>query len=138
MVKEKKKTNIWMILSFILIILYSITLIVLLHYTIGNKKIQISYNGVEYENEYTYVNLLIDNNTKNQIIFDKTNFSIKNTNISKTSSALYYENNVTYVQLTSSYILNNGEKIKIKLQFNKNDTTNETTIYFNGEVISKL
>lgn len=138
MEKEKKKVNGWMISTIILAVLYAVLLTVSLHYIIGNKKTQISYNGVEYESEYAYVNLVVNNNSGNQIVFDRTNFSIKSTDITKTSSALYYEKNVSYIQLTGSYILNNSDKVKIKLQFNKTDITSETTIYFNGEKISNL
>lgn len=135
---KKKKINGWMISTIILGVLYICLMIASLHYISLNSKDKIYYNGVEYENEYAYVNLLVENNTNEQILFDKTNFSIKNTSITKTSSNLYYEHNVSYIQLTGSYILNNNEKVKIKLQFNKSDLNAETTLYYNGSAISKL
>ena len=138
MEKEKKKVNGWMISTIILAVLYAVLLTVSLHYIIENKKAQISYNGVEYESDYAYVKLVIENNSEKQIVFDSPNFSIPSTDITKTSSALYYEKNISYIQLTGSYILNNGDKVKIKLQFNKTDITSETIIYFNGERISNL
>lgn len=136
-IKKQKITII--ILSIIAFVYFIICMSGFIYQIVNSNKItKISYNGIEYENTFAYVNLLVENNSDNQVIFNRENFSIKNTNIAKTSLTLYYEKNVSYNQLTGTYILNNGEKVKIKLQFNKSDIANETILYFNGEKIANL
>lgn len=139
-IKEKKTINKYKISTIILAIWVGILMISSIGLLVENnkEKIIISYNGVEYEENYVYLNLVIENNSDNQVVFDRTNFSIKNTSNAKTALNLYYEKNVYYNHLTGSYILNRNEKIKIKLQFDKNDISNNTILYYNGEKIADI
>lgn len=134
----KKQKIAIIVLSILTVIYFAACLGGIVYYSTTNNTPKISYNGIEYEDYYAYVNLQFENNSNKQIIFNRENFSIKNTNIAKTSSCLFYEINVSYNQLTGTYILNSGEKIKIKLKFDKSDITNETVLYYNGEKVANL
>lgn len=134
----KKQKIAIIVLSILTVIYFAACLGGIIYYSVTNNTPKISYNGIEYEDSYAYISLQFENNSDKQVVFNRENFSIKNTNIAKTSSCLFYERNVSYNQLTGTYILNSGEKVKIKLQFDESDITNETVLYYNGEKVANL
>ncbi len=103
-------------------------------------KAKLAYNGIEYNGLEAYVYIEIDNRSTDQIKFDRTNFSIKGNNVSKTANALYtmYSGTDRYGYQSGEYILNSFDKVKIMLVFYRTDITTDCSIYYNGELISKL
>lgn len=136
--KTKKQKNGYKIATILLSIWVCFLLTYILIDTLNQQKLKIIYNGVQYEDNYAYINLILENNSGDQVIFDENNFSIRNTGNTKTSSTVYFERNSSYIQLTSTYILNSDNKVKLKVQFNKKEITNTTILYFNGEKIAEL
>lgn len=136
-VKKKKKNPFKIILMIIAI--FGCAIIFTGVYFSNFAKAKLAYNGIEYNGLEAYVYIEMDNGSTNQIKFDRTNFSIKGNNVSKTANALYtMYSGGKYGYQSDEYILNSFAKVKIKLVFYRTDITTDCSIYYNGELISKL
>lgn len=103
-------------------------------------KVKFAYNGIEYDGLEAHVYIEIDNKSTNQIEFDRTNFSIRGNSVSKTANSLYIMrfSGGSYNHQYDLYNLNSSMKVKVMLVFYRADITTDCSIYFNGELISKL
>ncbi len=136
---KKKKKNPFKIILKIIAFLGCAIIFTGVYFTFFAKE-KLAYNGIEYNGLEAYVYIEMDNRTTNQVKFDRTNFSIKGNNVSKTANALYttYSGTNKYGYQSGEYRLNSFDKVKIMIVFYRTDITTDCSIYYNGEFISKL
>ncbi len=139
MEKQSKVGKIFKRILTIFAIWLAIASVLSITYFIFFAKVKISYNGIEYSGLEAYIYVEIENKTTSQIKFDRTNFSIKGTNVAKTANELYVmDGSNGYSHQWNIYHLSQNDKIKIKLIFYRTDITTESALYYNGELVSKL
>lgn len=140
-IKKNKKKNGYKIATIILsimlvfLILANISIII----TYYNQGVQISYNGISYNNNQAYINVYVENKSINQTLIAYDNFCIKSENATAlTPNSMYYQDNGSTMHQVWQYYVNSGKNIKIKLNYDKSKIPQNASLYFNGKKIANL
>lgn len=137
-VENKKRRNPFVAILKTFAILLACSFIICMVYFVFFAKVKVSYNGMEYNGLDAYVYVEIYNKSTSQIQFDRTNFSTKGNDIAKIAYEMYVMSSDKYIYQSSPYYLSSMEKIKIRLVFHGIDIPSEGSLYYNGELVSKL
>lgn len=105
----------------------------------NSQEIKIVYNGISYSNDQAYINIYVENNSANRTLIAYNNFCIKSDNSKAiTPDTMYYLDSNSTMRQELDYYVSNGENLRIKLRYNKDEIPNNGYIYYNGEKIADL
>lgn len=146
MKEEKAVTNIkakngykiaTIILSVIVVLLVFANISMTLTYY--NQGVQVSYNGISYNNNQAYINIYVENKSADQTLIAYNNFCIKSENTNAlTPDTMYYLDNNSTMHQDLEYYVNGGSNVRIKLNYNKDKIPQNASLYFNGKKIANL
>ena len=104
-----------------------------------NQGIQVSYNGMSYNNNQAYINIYVENKSMDQVLIAYNNFCIKSENSNAlTPDTMYYLDNNSTMHQDLEYYVNSGSNVRIKLNYNKAKIPQNASLYFNGKKIANL
>ena len=104
-----------------------------------NQGIQVSYNGMSYNNNQAYINIYVENKSMDQVLIAYNNFCIKSENSNAlTPDTMYYLDNNSTMHQDLEYYVNSGSNVRIKLNYNKDKIPQNASLYFNGKKIANL
>lgn len=146
MKEEKAVTNIkakngykiaTIILSVVVVLLIFANISMTLTYY--NQGVQVSYNGMSYNNNQAYINIYVENKSMDQVLIAYNNFCIKSENSNAlTPDTMYYLDNNSTMYQDLEYYVNSGSNVRIKLNYNKDKIPQNASLYFNGKKIANL
>lgn len=140
-VKTKKSKNGYKVATIILsiIVVFLVIANISLTLTYYNQGVQVSYNGMSYNNNQAYINIYVENKSSSQTLIAYNNFCIKSNNSNAlTPDTMYYLDINSTSHQDLEYYVNSGSSVRIKLNYDKDEIPQNASLYFNGKKIADL